>query len=100
MGNSFSPGSRDVCLVAAVVVCGVPNILSINTMLSPSFVLLCCFIEMFYPQQVVMDCTGSGVGVRLSDHGWSGLCHPGDCLLGLKSHEVKSKQCGKFVLPG
>ena len=56
--------------------------------------------QMFYPQQVVMDCTGSGVGVRLSDHGWSGLCHPGDCLLGLKSHEVKSKQCGKFVLPG
>ena len=47
-----------------------------------------------------MECAGSGVGVRLSDHGWSGLRHPGDCLLGLQSREVKRKQCGQFVLPG
>ena len=45
VGNSFSPGSRDVCLVAAVVVWAVPNITSINTMLSPSFALLWCFID-------------------------------------------------------
>ena len=47
-----------------------------------------------------MECTGSGVGVRLSDHGCSGLRHPGDCFLGLKSCEGKMKQCGQFVLPG
>ena len=47
-----------------------------------------------------MECAGSGAGVRLSDHGRSGLCHPGDCLLELQSHEGKRKQCGKFVLPG
>ena len=47
-----------------------------------------------------MECAGSGVGVQLSDHGLSGLFNPGDCLLGLKNHEGKSKQCGKFVLPG
>ena len=47
-----------------------------------------------------MECAGSGVGVRLSDHGLSGLCHPGDFLLGLQNHEGKRKQCGKFVLPG
>ena len=43
--NSFSPGSRYVCLVEAVVFWAVPNIPSINTMLSPSFVLLWCFID-------------------------------------------------------
>ena len=56
--------------------------------------------QIVYPQQVVMECAGSGVGVRLSDHGWSGIRHPGDCLMGLKSREGKSKQCGKFVIPG
>ena len=47
-----------------------------------------------------MECAGSGVGVRLSDHGWSGLRRPGDFWMGLLSHEVKRKQCGQFVLPG
>ena len=47
-----------------------------------------------------MECAGRGVGVRLSDHRWSGICHPGDCLLGLKNHAGKRKRCGKFVLPG
>ena len=56
--------------------------------------------QIVYPQKVVMECAGSGVGVRLLDQRWSGLCHTGDCLLGLKSHEGKRKQCGKFVLPG
>ena len=37
VGNSFSPGSRDVCIVIAVVVWEVRNIPSIDTMLSPSF---------------------------------------------------------------
>ena len=37
--------------------------------------------QIVYLQQVVMECVGSGVGVRLSDHGWSGICHPGDFLL-------------------
>ena len=45
VGNSFSPCSQDVCLVAAVVVWEVPNIPSINIMLSPSFALLWCFID-------------------------------------------------------
>ena len=56
--------------------------------------------QIVYPQQVVVECAGSSVGAQLSDHGLSGLCHPGDCLLGLQSHEGKRKQCGKFVLPG
>ena len=47
-----------------------------------------------------MEFAGSGVGAQLSDHGLSGLCHPGDFLLGLQNHEGKRKQCGKFVLPG
>ena len=64
-----------------------------------------CFPVLGWPQivylrQVVMVCAGSGVGVRLSDHEYSGLRHPGDCLLGLQSREVKRKQCGQFVLPG
>ena len=46
-----------------------------------------------------MECAGSGVGAQLLDPGLSNLCHPGDCLLGLKNHEGKSKQCGKVVLP-
>ena len=45
VGNLFSLGSRDVCLVAAVVVWEVYNIPSINTMLSPSFALLWSFIN-------------------------------------------------------
>ena len=45
VGYSFSPGSRDVCLMTAVVVWAVPNILSIDTMLSPSFALLGRFIN-------------------------------------------------------
>ena len=50
MGNSFSPGCRDVCLVAAVVVWAVPYIPGINTMLRPSFALLWCFVDQcFYP---------------------------------------------------
>ena len=56
--------------------------------------------QIVYPQQVVVECAGSGVEVCLSDHGWSGLCHPGDCLLGLKIHEGKRKKCGEFVLTG
>ena len=45
MGDSFSPGSRDVCLVTAVVVWAVPNIPSIDAMLSPSFALMGSFIN-------------------------------------------------------
>ena len=56
--------------------------------------------QIVYPQQVVVECVGSGVGAQLSDHRLSELCHPGDCLLGLKNHEGKRKQCGKLVLPG
>ena len=56
--------------------------------------------QIVYPQQVAVECAGSDVGAQLSDHGLSGLCHPGDCFLGLKNHEGKRKQCGKFVLPG
>ena len=44
VGGSFSPGSWDVCLVTAVVVWAVPNIPSIDTMLSPSFELMWSFI--------------------------------------------------------
>ena len=40
VGDSFSPGSWDVCLVTAVVVWVVPKTPSINTLLSPSFALL------------------------------------------------------------
>ena len=47
-----------------------------------------------------MKFAGSGVGAHLLDPRLSELYHPGDCLLGLKNHEVKRKQCGKFVLPG
>ena len=36
VGDSFSPDSWDICLVTAVVVWSVPNITSIDTMLSPS----------------------------------------------------------------
>ena len=45
MGNSFSPDSRGVCLMTVVVVWEVPNIPSIDTMLSPSFALLWSFIN-------------------------------------------------------
>ena len=45
VGDSFSPGIRDLCLVTSVVVWAVPNIPSIGTMLSPSFVLLWSFIN-------------------------------------------------------
>ena len=45
VGNSFSLGSRYVCLVTAVVVWELPNIPSIDTMLSPSFALLWSFIN-------------------------------------------------------
>ena len=45
VGDSFSPGSRDVCLVTVVVVWAVPNISSIETILSPSFALLWSFIN-------------------------------------------------------
>ena len=55
--------------------------------------------QIVYPQQVVVECAGRGVGAQLSDHGLSELCHPGDCLLGMKNHAGKRKQCGKFVLP-
>ena len=44
MGNSFSPGCWDICLVAAVVVWSVPYIPGIKTMLRPSFALLWCFV--------------------------------------------------------
>ena len=56
--------------------------------------------KIVYLQQVVVECADSGVEAQLSDHGLSGLYNPGDCLLGLKNHEVKKKQSGKFVLPG
>ena len=45
VGDSLSLGSRDVCLVTAVEVWAVPNIPSIDTMLSPSFALLGSFIN-------------------------------------------------------
>ena len=55
--------------------------------------------QIVYPQQVVVEFAGSGVVAQLSDHGLSGICHPGDCLLVLQNHEGKNKQCGKLVLP-
>ena len=45
MGNSFSLGCWDICLVAAVVVWSVPDIPGINTLLRPSFALLWCFVD-------------------------------------------------------
>ena len=45
VGNYFSPGSWDVCLVTAVVVWAVPNILSMDTTLSLSFALHGSFIN-------------------------------------------------------
>ena len=45
LGDLFSLGSQDVCLVTAVVVWAVPNIPSIDTMLSPSFSLRWSFIN-------------------------------------------------------
>ena len=45
VGNSFSLGSQDVCLLTAVVVWAVYNIPSIDTMLSSSFALLGSFIN-------------------------------------------------------
>ena len=51
------------------------------------------------PQQVVVECAGSGVGAQLLNPELRELCHPGDCFLGLKNHARKRKQCGKFVLP-
>ena len=45
VGDSFSLGIWDVCLVTAVVVWEVPNIPSIDLMLSPSFELLGNFIN-------------------------------------------------------
>ena len=56
--------------------------------------------QIVYPQQVVVECAGSGVGARLSDHGLSELYHPGDCFMGLQIHEGKRKQFEKFYLPG
>ena len=56
--------------------------------------------QMFCPQQVVVECVGSGVGAQLLDPRLSELYHPGDSLLGLQNHVGKRKQCGKFVLPG
>ena len=56
--------------------------------------------QIVYLRQVVMECAGSGVGVRLSDNGLSGLRRTGDCWMGLQSREVKRKQYGRFVLPG
>ena len=45
VGNYFPPSSWDLCLVTAVVVWSVPNIPSIDAMLSPSFALLGSFIN-------------------------------------------------------
>ena len=45
MVNSFSPGIWYICLVTAVVVWAVPNIPSIDDMLSTSFALLGIFIN-------------------------------------------------------
>ena len=45
MGNSFSLGFWDICLVVAVVVWAVPYIPGINTMLRPIFSLLWCFVD-------------------------------------------------------
>ena len=45
VGDLFSPGSQDVCLVTSVVVWSVPNIPSIDTMLIPSFAFLWSFIN-------------------------------------------------------
>ena len=64
-GDSLSPGSRDVCLVTPVVVWEVPNITSINTMLSPSFALLQSFINYhFYSRW----CHGRGVVIERDIH--------------------------------
>ena len=51
-------------------------------------------------RHVAMKCAGRSVGVQLSCHGWRVLRCPGDCWLGLQSHEGKSEQCGRLVLPG
>ena len=64
-----------------------------------------CFLALVWPQivcpqQVVEECAGSGVGAQLLDPGLSELCHPDDCLMGLKNHAEKRKQYGKFFLPG
>ena len=64
-----------------------------------------CFPVLVWPQivclpQVVEECAGSSVGAQLLNPGLSELCHPDDCLMGLKNHSGKSKQYGKFVLPG
>ena len=56
--------------------------------------------EKNYLLHVARECAGSGVGVQYSDHGWIGLRRPGDFCMGLKSHEGKRKQCGRFVIPG
>ena len=48
--------------------------------------------QIVYLQLVVMECAGSGVGVRLSDHGWSSLCRPGDCWMVLQIREGKRKR--------
>ena len=70
MGNSFSPGCWDICLVAAVVVWEVPYIPGINTMLRPSFALLGCFVdECFYPWW----CYGCGIVIK-------GYIHMGERL--------------------
>ena len=45
VGDLFSPGSRYGCLVTTVVVWAVPNIQSIDTILSPSFLLLGSFMN-------------------------------------------------------
>ena len=45
-------------------------------------------------------CAVSGVGAQLLNPGFSKLCHPDDCLMGLQNHAEKRKQCGKLFLPG
>ena len=37
-----------------------------------------CMAAKFFPQQVVVECAGSGVVAQLLDPGLSKLCHPGD----------------------
>ena len=65
VGDSFSLGSRDVCLVTSLVVWAVPNIPSIDTMLSPSFALLWSFINYFFYSRW---CYGCGVVIKRAIH--------------------------------
>ena len=88
-GGTASGGSTVGWIGAGVVWCG---------MSGQIFFPVLGWLQIIYPQQVVVECAGSGVGAQLSDCGLRELCHPGDYFLGLQNHEGKRKKCGKFFL--